>query len=783
MPSPWCPRRAAVVPVALLVVMTTSLAATPPVARAGVGTLPQHFGLGVKADVDENGIDGWMPGSGVGWDYAYEYLSGGVGTGDGWETWNAGARYPLLYARAAAARGYVPVLSYYELAQSIGPCGTCAEDRRDLAHLNAPATMAAYYANFATLMQRLGPGTYGGIAGFGQTAIVHVEPDLAGYAQAAVRAGAQCYGYCTGQGSDPALLRASVASAGYAPVAAYPDTYQGFNWALLHLRDLYAPNVLLAFHVSGWATGQDIDTSDDPGLDPAALGTLTGTFAAQSGVTQAPGGTSTYDLLFNDVSDRDAGYYQVVEGDASHWWDRRNVAYPSFRRWEQYLGAAVAAAGGKPAFVWQIPIGNQYFQSEDNTPGHYQDNRAEYFLGHVDELLQIGVVGLLFGAGNEGSTVNYDGQGDGVTNPAPVCTTRGLSSGQVCTDHASAVTDDDGGYLRQAAAAYYAAPRPLPAAPPSPSPSSPVSPGPSPPASPPPSPSSSASPVPVPSSAPCGQRLGDVPAADPACVAIEALAGRGIINGCDPSAQPLPRFCPAESTLRHQLAALIVRAMPGWQAETWPNSFTDPTEDAELWRRVATLQHYGVVGGYTAESCAAQGKAPPCYGPLDPVLKAQAISFVTRAMVAQGYWTQQPTDPNLYGGALLGTGHEQDATTYWYYTEARGGVPDYPKAGRFPVGEAAPRGWFARLLWTALQDTPAAGTTSWRRGKCHTTSSESGPEECPPAPPLPGKVAGAIACLPGSGAIPRPTYLAPGGRSARACYTHPQVGGRGRAPA
>jgi hypothetical protein len=69
---------------------------------------------------------------------------------------------------------------------------------------------------------------------------------------------------------------------------------------------------------------------------------------------------------------------------------------------------------------------------------------------------------------------------------------------------------------------------------------------------------------------------------------------------------------------------------------------------------------------------------------------------------------QQPTDPALYGGALVGTGHEQDATTYWHYTRSRGGVPDYPEAGGFPLGVAAQRAWFARLLWAAIQGTPAA---------------------------------------------------------------------------
>lgn len=202
-------------------------------------------------------------------------------------------------------------------------------------------------------------------------------------------------------------------------------------------------------------------------------------------------------------------------------------------------------------------------------------------------------------------------------------------------------------------------------------------------------------------------RFGDVPTTALAHDAIDQLASRGIINGCDATASP-PLFCPADTTLRHQMAALIVRAMPGWQAETWVNTFTDPTDDIELWGRVATLQHYGVVSGYTAESCVAQGKGVPCYGPLDSVLKAQAISFVTRAMVKKGYWEARSADPNLYGGALAGTGHEADAATYWYYTRGRGGVPDYPEVGPFPLGDAATRGWFARLLWTAIQGSPAA---------------------------------------------------------------------------
>ena len=239
------------------------------------------------------------------------------------------------------------------------------------------------YADFAKLMQRLGTGTYDGVTGYGGTTIVQVEPDLSGYAQQAVLSAPACYGYCSGTGNDPNLLHASVASSGVADVAAYANTWRGFNLALLHLRDLYAPNVKLAFHVSNWATWRDIGSDTDPNLDPVAQGNLAGSFAAASGVSDAPAGTSTYDLVFNDVSDRDAGYYKYVVGRPHTFWDRLNVSLPNFVRWERYLGA-ITATTGRTAMVWQVPLGNQWAASENNTDGHYQDNRAEYFFGHVE---------------------------------------------------------------------------------------------------------------------------------------------------------------------------------------------------------------------------------------------------------------------------------------------------------------------------------------------------------------------------------------------------------------
>lgn len=427
----------------------------PVYASAVPNGLPSHIGIGLAAEPDSTGIYGWMPNSNIPWDYAYQYLSAGVNTGSGWETWNTNGQFPLWYAQGAASHGYIPVFSYYDLLQSNGTCGSCGEAQKDLSNLNNTSLMNSYFQNFTLLMQRLGSGTYGGITGYGGTAIVQVEPDLSGYAEQAVLNNSNCYGYCTAQGNNPAYLKAAVASANLADVSAYPNTYQGFNWALLHLRDLYAPNVLLAFHVSDWATMYDIGSNTDPSLNAAALGQEAGSFAAQSGMTGVPSGTSTYDLVFNDVADRDAAYYKYVYNNPNVWWDRLNVTFPNFHRWESYI-SAINQTTGRSIFVWQIPEGNQYFDTENNTNGHYQDNRVEYFFSHMSELAQSGVIGLLFGAGNGGSTVQYDGMNDSVTNPASFCTSDGLSSGQICNNHTSTVSDDDGGYLRLEGQQYYA---------------------------------------------------------------------------------------------------------------------------------------------------------------------------------------------------------------------------------------------------------------------------------------------------------------------------------------
>jgi hypothetical protein len=420
------------------------LASLTPVAALSVSIptgLPTHFGFGIEAGQG----DTWIPESGIAWDYRWQYLAGGVNTNQGWETWSPNGTFALYYAMEADQRGVIPMFPYYELFQSSGNCNSCNENQKTLTNLNTPSVMRAYFDNFALLMKRLGPGTHDGIKGFSKTALVNVEPDYSGgYTVQAVNNGV-CFSFCSGRGNDPALLRASVASSGHPDLAGYSDTYAGYTQALAHLRDLYAPNVLLGYEVSPWATGVDIGVDTNPNLNAAAMGQQVGTFLSKAG---------PHEVLFNSPLDRDAGQYKALFGQ-NRWWDRLNVRFPNFARWEQYLNGSVTADNNKPMLLWQVPVGNQYFQTENNTDGHFQDNRAEYIFGHIPELIQAGIIGVLFGPGNGGSTSYGDNTHDGVTNPPAFCTTDGISTGQICNDHPSSVADDDGGFIRMMGKAYY----------------------------------------------------------------------------------------------------------------------------------------------------------------------------------------------------------------------------------------------------------------------------------------------------------------------------------------
>ncbi len=385
----------------------------PPVAP----TLKTNFMLGLS---NSPGNVNWMTGSGVAWDARYQYLSGGANTSYGWSTWNSppGA-FAGYYMQDSASKGYLPVFSYYNLLYST-PASGSNEGDKNFNNLNNTGTMNSYFANFKLLMDQARQ--------FGKPVIVHVEPDL--------------WGYLQHKSSNPNAVSASVASSGYADLAAYPNSVAGFARALVHLRDAYAPNVLLAYHVSPWASSfGDLSSSHDSNFNVQGAAQETANFFLQM--------TANFDLLFYDISDRDAAFYSIVYSDPNHWWDTNNTTFPNFNRFNQFA-LSITNLTGKRGMLWQVPIGNTLYRSVNNTYRHYQDNRVQYYLNdsshqHLRDLANAGIIGLLFGAG-DGNTTSYDdGNGDGVTNPAPINGNNLVSQ----------YSDDDGGNLRLTSKSFY----------------------------------------------------------------------------------------------------------------------------------------------------------------------------------------------------------------------------------------------------------------------------------------------------------------------------------------
>ena len=404
------------------------------VVRAAALPLPQdrlHFGLA------NNPSDlGWMTGSGAPWRYRYVYLAGGVNTANPWQNWNSptGA-YATNYMNSSGANGYIPVFTYYEMLQSNPSTGTNESDR-DFSNLNNTSTMAAYYANFKLLMQLAGS--------YGKTVVVHVEPDLWGYLEQ--RAGS----------GDASSLSASVASSGLAEATGLPNTTQGYAWALLKLRDMYAPNAVLSIHASAWGSGIDIATNTSSSVNAVAEADKTSAFLNSAGVASNPYGT-TWDLVFNDLDDHDAGWWEAQGADNAgftHWWDPTNTKFPNFSRYLAWV-AELRARTGKPQVAWQVPVGNQYYLTMNNTCGHYQDNVAQYFISNASSLYSSGLIAVLFGAGNACQTTYTDAQNDGVTNNGGASTTDVLGYCNACNTHTSSYSDDDGGFLRVFVGQYY----------------------------------------------------------------------------------------------------------------------------------------------------------------------------------------------------------------------------------------------------------------------------------------------------------------------------------------
>jgi hypothetical protein len=191
---------------------------------------------------------------------------------------------------------------------------------------------------------------------------------------------------------------------------------------------------------------------------------------------------------------------------------------------------------------------------------------------------------------------------------------------------------------------------------------------------------------------------------------IVRLAALEIIRGYQPSlcqerGLAAPCFGPADSVLRAQMAAMIARGMGRDRAQTWDqedhgNPFPDKgTIDDNLWRNVGTLFYYNVARGFQDGT----------YQPTGLVLYAQTVSFITRAMVLNGYWTQQPDDPALYPNVPQSSGHRGDIATFVHHAGLLPGTTT--KGQNWSVwDQPATRQWFSQTEWLALNSYFGVGS-------------------------------------------------------------------------
>jgi hypothetical protein len=349
--------------------------------------------------------------------FRYTYLAGGVNTGQGWATWNSNAQYPVLYIQESARSGFVPVFSYYQLRQS-KPGNAMGEPAGDFANLTNASTMTAFYSDLRLFFQRAGSES-------ATTVILHVEPDLFGYIQ-------QRYG------DDPTRASVLVGATGVSELVGLPDNAVGLARAVAKLRDAYAPNVVLSYHLSVFGTNHD------PLYEKPSDATLDSWTSRAATFFNALG--PSFDLVFAEFSDRDAGFKRYEDGDGgASWWYADD-----FARNLRFIGRFVALTQ-KRVVLWQIPLGNTKMRAMNNTWDHYQDNKVEWLLddpgrANLSAYARAGVIAFFFGRGGDGATCACDAAGDGVTNPPAIgANTR-----------ASINADDDGGYFRERAAAYYA---------------------------------------------------------------------------------------------------------------------------------------------------------------------------------------------------------------------------------------------------------------------------------------------------------------------------------------
>jgi hypothetical protein len=370
-----------------------------------LATLLDHFNIGVEAPkawhADARATNGAT------FDFTVGYLSAGVGKDTPWFfKYGNSVENRILDCKSL---GMGVWFTWYMLSQSMpadykpGPAQACP------ANAKVASTMALYYDWFKKTLIECGKHPDVPI-------VMQIEPDE------------WCHLLISGK-MDPNNVDVKVGSCGMPELAGLPDNEFGFAKAFAKLRDLYAPYVLLCCNPSGWDSGGS--------MSGAKMGA---TFKAMCG--------DDYDLACFETADRDKG--AAGSNQKPPYGDKVGIC-GTFKNHIEWI-KEFHEVSGFWVCLWQVAMGNTYYTSCDNTPGHRCDNLAQFILEHypkddgIPSYVDAGCCGWMFNAGQGDCTAVWDAKKDGITTPDPIEGSEG---------HKALFADDDGGFMRVFGGKYY----------------------------------------------------------------------------------------------------------------------------------------------------------------------------------------------------------------------------------------------------------------------------------------------------------------------------------------
>ena len=105
--------------------------------------------------------------------------------------------------------------------------------------------------------------------------------------------------------------------------ASATELASGFAQRWVSMRNQLAPNVVLAYHMSGWGTKHDIVYEDPPDATVRRYAEQSATFYRSL--------HAHFDIAFEDFSDRDAGFYTKIQGNPNTWFKPADFAREALR--------------------------------------------------------------------------------------------------------------------------------------------------------------------------------------------------------------------------------------------------------------------------------------------------------------------------------------------------------------------------------------------------------------------------------------------------------------------